>query len=68
MQLTKPQIQGLYNLLNFLTDDNADINKIKFMGGDIIVLAEPIKGEIENRGWKILPGGEVNNIPSFFHE
>ena len=47
MILSKQQIQKLSNLLNFLTDDNTDIKQIKFRGDDIIVLAEPVKGEIE---------------------
>ena len=68
MTLTKQQIQKLYTLLNFLADDNADVNQIKFMGDVIIVLAEPVKGEIENRGWRITPEGGVEDIPSFFHD
>ena len=68
MLLTKMQIQGLYNILNFLTDDNADVNQVKFMGSDIIVLGSPVKGEIENRGWRITPTGETEPIESFLHD
>ena len=58
MILTKQQIQSLYTLLNFLTDDHVDVKQIKFKSDDIIVLVEPVKGEIENRGWRITPKGE----------
>lgn len=68
MILSKQQIQRLYNFLNFLTNDNTDIKQIKFMGDDIIVLAEPVKGEIETRGWKITPEGEVKDLSSFSHD
>lgn len=68
MILTKQQIQRLYNLLSFLTDDETDIKQIKFAGSDIIVLAEPIKGEIENRSWRITPKGVVIPAESFFYE
>ena len=68
MILTREQIQRLYSFLNFLTDDSTDIKQIKFSGDDIIVLAEPVKGEIENRGWKITPEGKLDDIPSFFYE
>ena len=68
MLLTKEQIHRLYLVLNFLTDSNMEVNIIKFSGDDIIILAEPIKGEIENRGWRITPDGGLIDIPSFFHE
>ena len=68
MILSKQQIQKLFDLLNFLADDNTDIKQIKFRGDDIIVLAEPVKGEIETRGWKITPEGKLDDIPSFFYE
>ncbi len=68
MLLTKQQIQKLYNLLNLLIDDKVDVNQIKFAGDDKIVLAEAVKGEIENRGWRVTPEGEVKPILSFFHD
>ena len=68
MILTKQQIQRLYKFLNFLAADDTDIKQIKFSGDDIIVLAEPVKGEIETRGWRITPEGDVIDVPSFHHE
>ncbi len=68
MKLTKEQIDRLYLVLNILCDDSADVFSVKFMGGDIIINAEPIKGEIENRAWRITPEGEVIDSWSFFHE
>ena len=66
--LTKQQIQRLYSFLNFLTDDNTDVKQINFSADDIIVLAEPVKGEIENRAWRITPEGDAIDVPSFHHE
>ncbi len=68
MLLTKEQIYRLYCFLNFLTDKSLEINVIKFRGDDIIILVEPIKGEIENRAWRITSEGELIDSPSFFHE
>ena len=68
MLLTKEQIYRLYCFLNILTDDGLEVMGFKFMGGDIIVNVEPIKGEIENRVWKITPEGELIPSPSFFYD
>ena len=68
MLLTKEQIHKLYWILNFLTDDNAEIKHLEIMGDDILVRAEPIKGEIENRAWRITPAGEAIESQSFFYD
>ena len=68
MILTKEQVFRLYCFLTTLVNDDADIKNIKFRGDDIIVLIEPVKGEIENRGWRITPEGKLVDIPSFFYD
>ena len=68
MKLTKEQLHRLYFFLYTLIEDDMDVKCIKFSGDDIIVLIEPLKGEIENRGWKITADGCLDDIPSFFHE
>ena len=68
MQFTKEQVFQLYCFLNTLIDTEIEIKKLDIMGGDIIIRAEPIKGEIENRAWRVTQEGEVIDIPSFFHE
>ncbi len=68
MKLTKEQILKLYYFLNYLCDSNIEIKYFEIMADDIIVRAEPIKGEIENRVWRVTPEGEVIDSPSFFYE
>lgn len=66
--LTKQQVQALCNLLYFLIEDYTDVKQIKFMGDDIILIVEPVKGEIENRSWRINPAGAVIPTVSFFYD
>lgn len=68
MKLTKEQVLTLFYFLNNLIDSDIEIKKFELMGGDIMIRAEPIKGEIENRAWRITEEGELKDIPSFFHE
>lgn len=68
MKPTKEQVLGLFYFLNTLIDDGMEIKVFKIRGDDIIVLAEPVKGEIENRGWRVTSEGEVEDIPSFFYD
>ena len=68
MLLTKEQVYRLYCFLNFLIDANTEVMVIKFSGDDIIIRAEPIKGEIENRVWKITSEGELIPSDSFFYD
>ena len=51
-----------------LVDDDTEVKKIELMGGDIIIRTEPIKGEIDNRVWRITSEGELIDSPSFFYE
>ena len=68
MILTKEQNFKLYCFLNTLIDDCTEVKKFEIMGDDIIVRAEPIKGEINNRAWRITPEGELIDSLSFFHD
>ena len=68
MLLTKEQIYRLYCFLNVLADDNVEIKHLEIIGSDILLRAEPIKGEIENRVWKITPEGELIPSLSFFYD
>lgn len=68
MRLAKKQLQKFCMFLYVLVDDDVDILEIKFMGSAIIILREPVKGEIENRGWRVTQEGELEPIASFFYD
>ena len=54
MKLTKEQVYRLYVFLNVLVADDTDIKNIKFMGSDIIVNIEPIKGGLKTEHGELL--------------
>ena len=68
MKPTRKQISRFYFFLNTLIDDDTDIKHLEIMGSDILLRAEPVEGEIENRVWRITPDGEVIDSLSFFHD
>ena len=68
MLLTRKQVYRLYWFLNTLVDDSTEIKYFGIMGDDILVRAEPIKGEIDNRVWRVTPEGGLIDSLSFFHD
>ena len=68
MLLTKEQNFRLFSFLSTLINDDTEIKYLGIQGDNILIRAEPIKGEIENRVWRITPEGELVDSPSFFHE
>lgn len=68
MKLTKEQVLGLFNFLNILVGDETEIKHFGIMGDDILIRAEPVEGEIENRAWRITQEGKIIPSESFFYD
>lgn len=68
MKLTREQVDKLYYFLHTLIDNNIEVKVLEIKADAIIVRAEPIKGEIDNRVWEITTEGELIDSPSFFYD